>query len=89
MEPKKLVLKLVRLGAIRYSAHALERLQERDLSTLDVRNVLDSPDFLVLGEAEFEGASYRYRIGTRRILVVVSFNSTGTMTVIVTVARRK
>ena len=59
-------------GHIEFSRHALEEMEQDGLSELDIINVLrggwPSP-------AEYERGSWRYRISTRSIVVVVAFRS--------------
>ncbi len=60
---------------IRFSNHALEEITKDDLTTVDILNVIKSPNSRIVGEGELENGSYRYRLGTRKIIVVISFDS--------------
>jgi len=72
---------------IRFSAHALEQLKARALTTSDVFNVLKSPHARILSDAEFENGSFRYRLETSNIMVVIAFVSK-TSFVVVTAWRK-
>ena len=67
---------------IRYSAHALEELKKDNLTTSDVLNIIKSADAKIIKEPDFEKGSYRYRLETQRIVVVVSFDSPTSFVVI-------
>lgn len=73
---------------IRYSKHALEELQNDNLTTSDVLNIIKSSDAKILKEPDFEKGSYRYRLETKRITVVVAFDSP-TSFVVVTAWRNR
>lgn len=67
---------------IRYSKHALEELKKDDLTVADVLNIIKSSDARIINEPDFEKGSYRYRLETKRIVVVVSFDSSTSFAVI-------
>lgn len=69
-------------GLVRYSRHALEELKKDRLTTVDVVNVMKSPDAQIIDEPELEYGSYRYRLGTRKIMVVVAFDSPKSLVVV-------
>lgn len=73
---------------IQFSRHALQELENDDLVVSDILNVIKSPDAKIIGEGEYEKSSYRYRLETNRIMVVISFD-TLTSFVVVTVWRKK
>lgn len=67
---------------VRFSRHALEELKKDGLTTVDVMNVMKSPDAQIVDEPELEHSSYRYRLGTRKIVVVVAFDSPKSLVVV-------
>jgi len=87
-EARKLISRLVLAEKIRFVPHAFDRMDERQVSIQDAINVLESPDAFILGEGEQEKGSFRYRLCTNRLLVVVSFSPNGSELVILTVIRR-
>lgn len=66
-----------------FSRHALEELENDDLTTVDATNVLKSQDSF-LEEGEFENGSWRYRVSTQKIVVVIAFTELGDGTIVVT-----
>jgi len=73
---------------IRFSRHAIEELKKDKLTTSDALNVIKSKDSKILSDPELEHGSYRYRLETSNIMVVISFDS-DTSLVVVTAWRRK
>lgn len=71
-------------GAVTFSKHALEEMASDDLTAVDVANVLRAG---AVDPAELERGSWRYRVGTQRIEVVVAFRSE-TELIVVTAWRR-
>lgn len=72
-EVKKLVLQIIRRGVVTYSQpHAEERMRERNISTVDCINVLRGG---VTEEGEYENGSWRYRVHTAKMCVVIRFES--------------
>ena len=69
---------------MRFSRHALEELTKDDLTTVDGWNVLKSGDARIVDEGEFEKGTYRYRIETNYIMIVVTFQSDGNGLFVVT-----
>lgn len=67
---------------LRFSRHALEELKSDKLTTVDVLNVMKSSDAQIVDEPEFENGSYRYRLGTKKIMVVVAFDSPKSLVVV-------
>lgn len=55
-----------------FSRHALEELAEDDLTTVDAVNALRGG---VVGPGEFERGTWRYRVRTARLVVVIAFRS--------------
>jgi hypothetical protein len=90
-EARKQIAKIVQSspGQVRFSSHSLRELLNDDLTTVDAWNVLKSPDAKVLMEGEFQNGSFRYRLETNNILVVVAFQEDGKGLSIVTAWRKK
>lgn len=84
---RKLVAEIVTKypANVHFSKHALEEMDNDDLCTPDVWNVLKSSDSRIIDEGELEKGSYRYRLETGFIMVVVAFASDGNSLFIVTV----
>lgn len=90
-EARKLISKVILDGGIDYvvfTTHSLKQMPRRKLITLDVLNVLKSADSKIFEEGELESGSYRYRLQTRTILVVVSFTPKGDKVIVVTAWRK-
>lgn len=91
-EARKLIAKILQdyPASTLWSAHCSQRMNERDLTTLDVFNVLNSPHARVMNEGEpNKYGVYGYRMETNRMFVVVSFSSCGTKINVVTAARKE
>lgn len=88
-QARKLVAKIVQHYPfnIRFSRHALDEIEKDGLIISDILNVMKSPDAKIRNEAGFEKGSYRYRLETNRITVVISFDSS-TSFVVVTAWRK-
>ncbi len=87
-EARKLITRLVANERIRFSNHAYERMEEREISIQDALNVLESPSSFILGEGELEKGSYRYQLCTNRFKLAVGFTSDGLEVVVLSVMRR-
>lgn len=90
-EARKLVARILQEypASIFWTAHCMDRLIDRELSTDDVFNVLNSPHARVLIEGELSAKGvYSYRVETNKMFVVVSFSSDASKMSIVTVARK-
>lgn len=74
---------IVNSGTVSFSGHALEEMAKDDLTTVDCTNVLRGG---VVEPPEFERETWRYRVRTDRIYVVVAFRSE-TQLVVVTAWR--
>lgn len=76
-QARKLVTEIVNKHPtnIRFTRHALEELRNDNLIISDVLNVIKSSDAKVIDEPEFINGSYRYRLATNRIGVVIAFDS--------------
>lgn len=71
-EAKQRIREILRAGAVTFSAHALDELVKDRLTTVDCVNVLRGG---VVEPAEWERGSWRYRVRTGRLHVVVAFRS--------------
>lgn len=69
---RRLIRGILEDGRAAFSGHALEALAEDGLSTVDAVNVLRAG---TVEPAEFEMGSWRYRVRTRQIVVVIAFRS--------------
>ncbi len=56
---------------ISFSKHAFEEMKNDSLKTGDILNVLKAGK--IYDEPEFENGSYRYRVQTQKITVVIAF----------------
>lgn len=85
-EAVALIRRIIRDGKTRFRGHARSRMDEHDLEEPDVLNVLRAG--LITEPAELERGStnavesWRYRIHTDRICVVVAFASPTTLVVV-------
>jgi Domain of unknown function (DUF4258) len=84
VQAKALIRAILEAGNVLWSAHALDEMEKDDLTRVDVVNVLRGG---VVEPGEYERRSWRYRVHTIRIWVVVAFNS-DTELVIVTTWRK-
>ena len=84
-DARKLIREILDLGVVAPSGHALKEMANDDLTMVDCTNVLRGgfPD-----PPEFEKESWRYRVRTPRMSVVVAFLSERKL-VIVTAWREK
>lgn len=82
---KKLIRQILQDGRFTYSRHAHEEMDADGLTTMDCTNVLRGG---VVRPGEYEYGSWRYRVETNRITVVVAFSSEWEL-VIVTAWRRQ
>ena len=71
-EARKLIRALIDLGTVSFSKHALDEMEKDKLIVADMNNVLRGG---VIDPAEFEGGSWRYRVRTGKLCVVVAFRS--------------
>ena len=88
-QARKLISKIVTQHPHRvfYTKHCRKELLDDDLTTSDLLNVLTSSDSRIEDEPEIEGGSYRYRLETNKIMVVLAF-STDTSLVVITAWRK-
>jgi hypothetical protein len=88
LEPEKarrLIREILEKGSVSFSGHSLEALVDDDLSTVDAVNVLRGG---TVEPAEFEKGTWRYRVRTLRMAVVIVFRSASEV-VVVTAWREK
>jgi hypothetical protein len=72
-ETKKLLVQILKKGTVTYAQpHALERMAQRNISTLDCVNVLRGG---AVAPGEFQNGSWRYRVYTVKMCVVARFES--------------
>lgn len=70
---RKLLRRILNGGIVTYSQpHAIDRLKERVLSTLDCENVMRAG---VVQEAEWDNGGWRHQVRTQKIVVVIEFLS--------------
>lgn len=85
---RKLIGEILRspAGRVTYSRHAREEMKKDDLTEVDVVNVLRGGR--ITEPAEEQDGTWRYRVHTEKIWVVVAFRS-ATELVVVTVWRKR
>ena len=71
-EAKRLIREILETGSVTFSKHAEEEMAKDNLTMVDVTNVLRGG---VLDPAELENGSWRHRVRTPRIAVIVAFRS--------------
>ncbi len=69
-----------------FSGHALREMRKDDLTKADVMGVLRTGR--IFEPAEFEGDSWRYRVHSPRVCVVITFDGE-TVVVVVTAWKKK
>lgn len=69
---KRLMLAILVKGAVTFSRHALEELRADQMTTVDAVNVIRGG---VVKPGEFDHGTWRYRVQTARMTVVVAFRS--------------
>ena len=69
---RKVLRQILQSGLFTYDRHAKDEMLADDLTTIDCENVLRGG---VVRPGEFERGSWRYRVETGRITVVVVFRS--------------
>jgi hypothetical protein len=83
---RKLISLLLRSGQLTYTRHCREEMEKDDLTEVDVTNVLRGGH--ITEPAEKEKGTWRYRVHTNTIWVVVAFRSDVEL-VVVTVWRKR
>jgi len=89
-EARKLLSRITREypDNVLFSKHAVEELAKDNLTVVSANNILRSTDAQILVEGEFENGSYRYRLETMDVCLIIVFNS-GQELVIVTAWRKR
>ena len=62
---------------VHFTAHALKALADDGLTTADAWNVLKSPSSKIFDEGELKDGSWRYRLCTTNMVVIVAFEPDG------------
>lgn len=90
-EARKLVSKIMSAEPhnVVFSRHALDELLKDELTTVDALNILKSPDAKIPHEGEMEKGTFRYRLETERICLVVAFESAVKLIVVTGWRKRK
>ena len=76
---KELILEILQSGSYGLRPHCLQRMHDRGLDSMDVVNVLRAG---VVGAPTQVSGSWRYRVCTQRMTVVIVFRSTTKLVVI-------
>lgn len=71
-EAKRLLLDVLESGVMRVSGHARRELANDSMTLQDVENILRGG---TVEPPEWENSSWRYRVRTSRMVVVVAFES--------------
>lgn len=76
---RRLIGEILEKGSVSFSSHSEKALVDDGLSTVDAVNVLRGG---VVQPAEFENGSWRYRVRTQRMVVVIVFRSASEIAVV-------
>ena len=79
IDAEHLAKKILKDGQVAWSRHALDEMEEDNLSAVDVTNVIRGG---WCEGVDFENDSWRYRIRTQKIVAVVAFRSEAEMVVV-------
>jgi len=79
IEAKRLIREIIASGEIVSSRHAAREMEKDDVTMVDCINVLRGGG---VEPAEWENGSWRYRVHTQRIWVVVAFRSESRLVVV-------
>lgn|SRR6266446_3928094 len=71
-EAKRLILEILKSGRFTYSRHCKEEMLADTTTTLDCENILRGG---VVRPGEYENGSWRYKVETDRMAVVICFRS--------------
>jgi hypothetical protein len=69
---RQLIRQILDSGTVSFSKHALEEMAKDNMTTVDCVNILRGG---VVEPAEWEAGTYRYRVRTARMYVVIAFRS--------------
>jgi hypothetical protein len=86
-EAKKLIQAILREDNFVFSGHAETELAKDDLTTFDARNVLRAGK--ILEEPELVNGTWRYRVHTERMVVVIAFLSESKLKIITAWRKKK
>jgi hypothetical protein len=78
---KQLIRNIINSGVVSLSSHALEEMKKDNLTTVDCTNVLRGG---VVEPPEMEKGTWRYRVRTNRMYVVIAFRSETQLVVVTT-----
>lgn len=78
-EVKKLLRHILQTGRFIYTKHAKDEMIADDLTTVDCENVLRGG---LVRPGEYEYGTWRYRVETSRVSVVVAFRSENELVVV-------
>lgn len=78
-DARALIRKILKSGGYRFSEHSAEEMAKDNLVELDCVNVLRAGQ---VEPPDFEKGSWRYRVFTPKIVVVVAFRSETQMSVV-------
>lgn len=76
---KRRIRTILESGTVRFSSHALDEMKKDQLTTVDCVNVLRGG---VVQPPDLERGTWRYRVLTNRICVVVAFRSDDELVVV-------
>lgn len=71
-EARRLIREILDNGSVTFSKHAEGEMAKDNLTIVDATNVLRGA---IVDPGEFENGSWRYRVRTSRIAVIVAFRS--------------
>ena len=78
---KKLIRQIIKSGTVSFSDHALKEAKKDGLSTVDCEKVLQGG---IVEPPELQNGSWRYRVRTALMYVVVAFRSESHLVVVTT-----
>lgn len=78
-EAQKLIRSILATGAVSFSDHSKAEIAKDSLSIPDCANVLRAG---VVEEPEYDRGTWRYRVRTQRICVVVAFRSESELSIV-------
>ncbi len=78
-EAKKRIRSILDTGVVAPSSHALEEMEKDGLTMVDCANVLRAG---WVEPAEWENGSWRYRVRTTRMCVVIAFRSESKLAIV-------
>ena len=76
---KKVIRQILQTGRFTYTKHSKDEMSADDLTTVDCENVLRGG---VVRPGEYENGTWRHRVETRRVTVVVAFRSENELVVV-------